>query len=372
MLTGWLPEKYCNALQKELEDRFIASVEYFDADEEENIPIQFENNAFVSPVEPVTSLYSLPSRGDIDPNSVMAIFYYLFFGMMLSDAAYGLIITFACAFVLWRLKPEGTMKQSVTMFLYCGISTVFWGTLFGSWFGNIVNVVSQNFFGKEMAIKPLWFDPVSDPVKLLIFAFSLGIIHIFTGMAVKFYMLCKKGKFFSAIFDVGFWYLVLGGAVVLAINTQVNMAILMEIGKYMIIIGAVGLVLTQGRSEKNIIMKFLKGLLSLYDITSYLSDVLSYSRLLALGLATGVIATVVNTMGGLGGGSILGAILLILVFLAGHTVNILINILGAYVHTNRLQYVEFFSKFYQGGGRPFKPFCIDTKFYKFKEEVKHD
>ena len=133
-------------------------------------------------------------------------------------------------------------------------------------------------------------------------------------------------------------------------------------------IGAVGIVLTSGRSSKSIGKRFLKGLYGLYGVSSYLSDILSYSRLLALGLATGVIASVFNQMGAMPGNNPLGVIIFIFAFVVGHTLNIGINVLGAYVHTNRLQFVEFFGKFFEGGGRKFAPFTTKTKYFKITEE----
>ncbi len=363
-LSGWVPARSAPALQEHLQSEFSCHVNITDPSEDEEIPVLFDNNQFVSPVESVTEMYSMPSRKDVDPNPVMAIFYYVFFGMMLSDAAYGVIMVIGTSLLLRRKNLESSMKKFLTMFLYCGISTILWGTLFGSWFGNFATIVSQTFFGGSFVIAPMWFDPVNNPMKLLIFSFILGLIHIFTGMAVQFYKLTRQGKFLDAVFDVGFWFMVIIGLLLLIPGGQIALA-----GKYIAILGSIGLVLTQGRDQTNIFMKLSSGLLSLYNITAYLSDVLSYSRLLALGLATGVVGTVVNTMGALAGGGVIGAIVLSIVFVLGHTMNIGINMLGAFVHTNRLQYVEFFSKFYEGGGKAFKPFAIHTKYFRMKEDI---
>jgi len=204
---------------------------------------------------------------------------------------------------------------------------------------------------------------------IMIMSFVLGIIHLFVGMGLKAYLLVKRGHPWEALFDVGFWYMVIVGLVMLLLGGIVG-----SIGMWLAILGAVGLILTQGRSAKNPVMKLVNGVMSLYDITGYFSDVLSYSRILALGLATGVIATVVNTMGSLMGGGILSAIVLIVVFIFGHALNMAINALGAYVHTSRLQYVEFFGKFYESGGKPFLPLCANTKYIAVldKEETNHD
>lgn len=360
LIEGWVPQRGVEKLEKGLAS-FTAHLELVEPREGETAPILFENNRVVSSFETVTEMYSMPGPEDVDPNPLFTPFYIVFFGMMLSDAAYGVVVSLVTGLLLLKGKLEGNLKKMVRMFFFCGLSTVFWGAMFGSWFGNIVNVVSSNFFGTEVAIAPLWFDPVKDPVTLLIFSLGLGVVHIFVGMGIKFVNLCRHGHWLDAIFDVGFWYLLLIGLILMLVPLGLG-----DIPMIMAAVGAVGLLLTQGRAKKNFFKKITGGLGALYNITGYLSDVLSYSRLLALGLATGVIATVFNTMGASFGSGILGALVLLIVFVIGHTINILINLLGAYVHTNRLQYVEFFGKFYEGGGRAFVPFKSSTKFNRMK------
>jgi len=369
VLGGFLPEKYVSRVKATLEKNLTLHVEFRDPKEDEDVPVLLHNNSFVAPVEDITASYSLPGPGEVDPNPVMSFFYYLFFGMMLSDAAYGILIVLAVSFLLIFRKPEGSARKNLLKFLYCGMSTILWGALFGSWFGNIVYVVSGTFFGQTVALNPIWFDPVQNPLLLLIISLILGFTHILAAMAIKFYTLWKNGHKGDAIMDVGFWWVVFAGLlmIILAIAMP-SLLILQTVGMWTSIAGAAGLVVTQGRSSPSIAGKILGGVASLYSITGYFSDVLSYSRLMALGLVTGIIASVVNTIGSIGGNSVGGLILFILVFLFGHSVNIGINALGAYVHGNRLQYVEFFGKFYEGGGRPFRPFSMKMKHYKLKEE----
>ncbi len=364
---GWMPAKAqpeVEALLKEYE--FYYNIEEPDPDDE-NVPVLLNNNSIVTPFESVTGMYSLPGRHDIDPTAVLAPFYFLFFGLMLSDAAYGIILTTLCAIILKKYKPEGTTYRMIKMFMFCGLSTFMWGVLFGGWFGNFFTVAAQTFFGKEFTIKPLWFDPLSEPMRLLVVSLILGAIHLFVGMGVQAYMDIKDGRPLDALFDIGLWYLLLIGIVLFAFGGTLG-AGLVGIGKIMAIVGAVGILLTGGRKKKGIFGKLTGGLGSLYGITSYLSDVLSYSRLLALGLATGVVAQVFNTLGSLAGGGIAGSILLIVVFAFGTVFNLAINALGAFVHSCRLQYVEFFGKFYTGGGRPFAPFERKTKYIKILKE----
>ncbi len=372
VLRGYIPEKRVEKVVGALEKSYTVAVEVTDPDREtQDVPVLLENNAFAAPVESITEMYSLPGKDDIDPNPVMAFFYYVFFGLMLSDAGYGLLMVIAMLFAKAKLKLEPKMKKTVNMFLYCGISTMFWGTMFGSWFGDAPQVIAREFFGKEIGSTAVWFEPVNDPMKLLLYSFLFGIIHLFVGLGVRFYMLWKDGKHLDAICDVVPVYLLVTGAAPLCAGIIIDVpTMLTTIGKYLAIAGAVLTVLTSGRSSKNILGKLGGGLYGLYNTASgYLGDILSYSRLLALGLSTGVIATVINLLGTMPGNKIVKLILFIFVFLVGHTANIAINLIGTYVHTNRLQYVEFFSKFYEGGGRSFTPLKANTKHFRFKEEI---
>ena len=258
--------------------------------------------------------------------------------------------------------------------MYCGISTIIWGALFGSWFGDIVQVVARDYFGTEIKSIALWFQPLDDPMKLLLFSFGLGICHLFLGLGAHFYNLWRQGKKWDAICEVIPVYItVLGVAPVAAGILTTVPPVLSTIGGYMAIVGVVLIILTAGRTSKYFIARLFGGLYGLYNIaTGYLSDILSYSRLLALGLATGSIASVINLIGTMPENMVVKTIMLVVVFIVGHIANMAINLLGAYVHTDRLQFVELFSKFYEGGGRPFSPLTVNTKYVKFKEENIND
>jgi V/A-type H+-transporting ATPase subunit I len=369
IIEGYVPADKSETLAAELMQKYTICVTVSEPSEQDQPPVAFKNAMPVAAIEDITESYSMPSKDDVDPNPVMAVFYYLFFGLMLSDAGYGLIMTIATALILHFKKPEGNMRRNMQKFMLCGMSTVFWGALFGSWFGDIVSVVSLNFFGNEVILAPIWFNPVNDPMKLLMFSLVLGFIQVVAGLGVKFYMLWHNGNRLDAVLDVGLWWVVFAGIVLIIMPTAINTALpLDQIGIAVASAGAIGLVATQGRNSKGIFGKILGGIGSLYDITGYFSDILSYCRLMALGLVTGIIGSVVNNIGSLKGGGIGGAVMLTLVFIAGHSINLGINALGAYVHCNRLQYVEFFSKFYEGGGRLYSPLRVNTKMYKFKEE----
>ena len=363
---GYIPSQDVPRLQQGLCDRFDV-VLHAEAADPEQAPVKLQNNAFTAPAASLTKMYALPDATDIDPTPIMSLFYYFMFGMMFSDAGYGLIMVIACALALKLTRPEESMRQNMKLFLYCGISTTIWGALFGSFFGDAVPVVAKTFFDKDITI-PALLNPMDEPVTLLLLSFGIGMIQILVGLGCKFYNLWRHGDRWGAVFDVGFWMTALIGLSVLAAGIALG-PVWMTVGGVLAGASALGLLLTQGRHKKGA-MKIIGGLASLYDSTSYLSDLMSYSRLMALGLTTGVLAQVFNMIGGMFGGGIVGAIIMIPIFIIGHAVNFALNVLGTYVHTLRLQYVELFSKFYEGGGKPFAPFAIHSKFTRIKEETK--
>lgn len=381
LLTGYIPQDKTEALEEALAGRYDAFVEFSSPESGDEVPVLLHNNAFAEPAEGIVESYSLPAKGELDPTAIMAPFYYLLFGLMLSDAAYGLIMVFGCLYIMKKYKNlEPGMKKNMKLFLYCGISTTFWGFMFGSFFGDAVNIIATTFFNRpDIRLAPLWFEPISYPMRMLVFSFAFGIVHLFTGLGVKLYSSIKSGHLADGIYDAVFWYLLVGGAVVYMLTLSMFTEMLGlgftlppaagAISGAAALIGLVGIIFTSGRESKNWGKRLLKGLYGAYGVTSYLSDILSYSRLLALGLATSVISTVFNQLGSMLGNSIPGIILFILVFLIGHTLNLAINALGAYVHTNRLQFVEFFGKFYEGGGKKFNPFAVHTKYFKVKEDI---
>jgi len=352
-LKGYAPAKDEVIIRDKLAsitDAFRIDFEHIGHDEV--YPVAFKNPAVVRPFEIITKLYSMPKHTSIDSNIYMAPFFFTFFGIMLGDAAYGLIMAVLGTYFTIKLKLKGDGARMGWLLTLLGIATLIWGAVFGSWFGD---------GGARIGIAPIWFDPMTNPMLMLGLCFGLGLIQIFTGMGIKAWINIKRGLYLDAIFDQGLWYMLLIGLMLMV--TPVS-----AVGGYMAIIGAVGLVLTQGRSQKTILSEFASGLLSLYNISAYLSDVLSYSRLFALGLATAVIGIVFNQLGAMLGASWITFIFALLILFIGHLFNIAVSVLGAFVHSSRLQYIEFFGKFFEGGGKAFRPLDIKTKFTEVLEE----
>ncbi len=372
VIRGYLPEVMSEETKFEIENKFICQMDLSEPDyENADVPVLIKNGSFAGGVESITNMYSSPSNKDIDPNPIMAFFYYVFFGFMLSDAGYGVLMLIFSLFAKKKVKVTGSNLKFVNMVFYCGISTVFWGTMFGGWFGDLIPTVCTNFLGYDTGPNlAVWMDPVSNSMTLLLFCLGFGIIQLFAGVLINGYLLLKKKEYVGAVCDtvpvmvfvMGF--AILGGSLIAEIPQWI-----LPWGTRLLAVGAVLIILTAGRNSKNIIGKLGGGLYALYNVTTgYVGDILSYSRLLALSLVTGVVANAVNLLSTMPGNIIAFAV----IFVIGHTINFAINIIGTYVHTNRLQYVEFFSKFYEGSGRCFTPFKINSKYFIVKEEKKYD
>lgn len=350
VLEGWIPEEKIDEFEKAAES--VSPSIYMtaeDAGEDDEPPVALKNNAFVEPFEIITSMYSLPLPDEVDPTPVLAVPFMLFFGMMMADMGYGIVMAAGSALALKFMDLQGGTKKMVKLILYSSVPTVMFGWIYGS------------FFGGAIKVTPLWLDPVYNTMAVLELSIGLGIAHIFLGLGVKAYKLIKSGHVLDAIFDVFFWYGLISGLLWMLLGGG-------STAKIVSIVFAAGLVLTQGRSNKTIFGKLFGGIYGLYGITSYLGDALSYSRLLALGLSSSLIGWSFNLLIGLLGKGIGVVIFGPLIFIFGHTFNLLMGGLGAFVHTCRLQYLEFFGKFYEGGGKPFEPLKINTRFVKLDTE----
>lgn len=374
---GFVPEAYVNTLKNDLE-KYDAIIDIKPVAEDEEAPVLLKNSWFGSVGEGTVESFGLPNKREIDPSFIMMIFYVIFFGLMLSDAAYGLVLSLGTGIMLLKFpKIDKGMKSLLSLFFLCGFSTMFWGILFGGYFGDVLDVVARTFFGVQLAeganiIPPVWFAPLNNPMQMLIYSLLFGLIHMYVGLILGIYQNVKNKNVSGTITSVATGLFILGlvltllptdlfeGIAQMEFNFPPIMATLTPV---MTIVGLAGIILFASAETKNPALRVLLGLYEVYNnITGWLSDTLSYSRLLALGLATGVIAQVINQMGSMFGGGVIGAILFIIIFIGGHVFNLAINVLGAYVHTCRLQYVEFFGKFYEGGGKKFDPFLAETKY----------
>ena len=373
IIEGWILERNLNELKNRLYKKYKElEVVFSDPKETKDIPVALKNNKFVEPFESVTELYGIPKYTEFDPTPLFAPFYFIFFGICLSDAGYGLIIAALSYFALLKLKFEGTVKKFFGLFFLGGLSTFVMGALMGSWMGDTLNYLPNNilFIRTFLIDKISLLDPIKNPMPLLLISLSLGVIQIYTGFIIKFIANVKENKIKTGLMDQGSWLLLISGILIFTITSAIgSLAGFKSIAKYIIWVGLLFLILTQGRSNKNILLKIAGGVISLYNLIGYFSDILSYSRLFALGLSTAVLAVVVNTFVMLFKDiPIIGIILAILVFILGHLFNLVISGMGAFIHSTRLQYVEFFTKFYEGGGAYFKPFKIITKYIKVQNE----
>lgn len=363
-LEGWVPAPKADKVEQLLKS-FDAAYSFRDPQEGDSVPTLLQNPKWMKGINMVTEMFSLPAYNGIDPNPLIFGWYVLFFGFMFADVAYGLIIFAVCLFITKKYRPKNTMGYMFSLGQWLGISTAICGFFVGGFFGNAIDVVFENFVPGGTAAMPGWLstftagiivNPVNDPMTVLIIAIVVGCVHLVMGQCIHIYMEVRDGHPLEGILDVVPWWLFFAGigALVLAGSPVV------------IILSVIVLVATQGRHNRGIIGKLFGGISSLYDVTSWLSDVLSYARLMALMLATSVIAQVFNTLGALP--HLL--IVFIIVFIIGHGFNIGVNLIGTYVHAARLQYLEYFNKFYISGGIPFKPLKYNTKFVDVIEEEK--
>ena len=365
---GWAPEAMMDKVEALLQ-KYTCYYEVADPAEDDDVPVRLDNGKFFSPIEFITNMYSLPSFNEVDPTSIYAIFYIIFFGIMFGDVGYGLLLVIGTLFALYKGKLyEGSAYKLMKVLLYSGFSSIFWGIMFGSFFGDLIQVVAKTFFGKTVTINPLWLDPAKEPMVFLVFSCGIGVVHLFVGMGIKAYEQIKAKQYLDVCKDVFAWYLIVIGLILVLFGSRVSSAA-PGIGKWMAIVGVAAAFILPFFTNQGI-SKGL-GIWDLYSgITGNLSDILSYSRLLGLGLASTSIAQVFNFLASMGGKSVVGVVMFLLVALLGHTLNFAINALGAFVHSCRLQYVEFFGRFYEGGGRAFEPFDRETKYINIVEEVK--
>lgn len=349
LLEGWLPADRCAALEKALEP-FTCAIETREPTEDEypQVPVQLKNNKLTRPLNMVTEMYSLPAYGTLDPNPLMAPFFILFYGIMMADMGYGLLMMIASVIISKKYRPKGTSGELFSLLGLCGISTFIMGALTGGFFGDfltqLVAIVSP---GTVFAL-PKLFDPLDDLTMILIGSMALGMVQIVTGMAISLIEKCKRKKFLDAFFEEITWWIVFIGIALLALGKG---AAVLYVGCALVLLGPI--VQNKGWGK-------LTGVFgSVYNhVTGYFGDILSYTRLMALMLAGSVIAQVFNMLAAMPG----NVIAFIIISMLGNAMNFGLNLLGCYVHDLRLQCLEFFNKFYVDGGKPFRPMTLDTEY----------
>ena len=362
-LGGWVPCEDVGKLEALLSG-FCCAWELTDPAPEEypDVPVKLKNNKLTWPLNMVTEMYSLPAYDGVDPNPLMAPFFILFYGIMMADMGYGLVMMIAALVALGKMKPKRGSKYFCELLLACGVSTFLLGIVTGGFFGNAVPTIVK-MFGHDVKLgiltSPL-LDPLKDTTTILIGAMVLGFIQLVTGMIVNMVMECRQGKVGDAIFNEGTWLVLFAGLAlyVLKIGNIAGVPVVLCIGGLMLIYGS-------GREAKGF-GKVTAVFGALYNgLTGWFGDILSYSRLMALMLAGSVIAQVFNTLAAMpssGGVTVVSMLIFIIIFLLGHLLNFGLNLLGCFVHDLRLQCLEFFGKFYVDGGKPFRPLEINTRY----------
>ena len=336
-LQGWVPAPLTQKVEDALKQVSpTVALDFYDPLEDEETPVLLHNPKAATPFESIVSGFSLPAPRSFDPTAIMMPFFVNFMGMMISDAGYGLMMAVLCLILIKVRKPAPGTKRLMWILAAAGVASLFWGAMYNSWFG--------------FAPWPTVFDPVKNAMPVMMVCIALGAVHLFVGLGVAAYMNIRQGKWLDAVFDQLSWAMIIVGlGLMLILGTA--------IGQWMALAGAAIIIYSAGRHKsKNPFKRLVSGLGALYGITGWISDLLSYMRLFGMGIATGVIGMVINILIGMVMQSgVIGIVLGSVVFVGGHLFNAAINTLGAYVHSCRLQYIEFFSKFYEDGGKPFVP-----------------
>jgi V/A-type H+-transporting ATPase subunit I len=366
VINGWGTEREYPRLQKVVQKYNEASINIIAKDEEETPPVAYKNNPLVSPYELIVNLYSPPNHKEVDPTPILMPFYTVFFGICLTDAGYGLVIAILSVLGLALMKPRGGVRKFLNLFLILGAATFVIGALIGTVFGINFELLPENLaFLREARYKIMIFDSSQDVLTFFVLCLSLGVIHLIAGYLIKIFMLIKSGDWVEAVCDHVPWvFLLLAPVPKVLIRYAPQYEGLLNMGFYILLALWAGIIiLFSERNSLNPIKRLGKGLFTLYGVSNVLSDVLSYSRLLALGLATGVIAGVMNTLAQMVKQlPIVGIIGFVGVLIVGHLFNLFISGLSAFVHSIRLQFMEFFNKFYTGEGELIKVFSEKRKY----------
>ena len=360
-LEGWVPEDSWQPISHLL-DTFSCAWELNDPAPEdyEHVPVKLKSNWFTRPLNMVTEMYVYPAYDGLDPNPLMAPFFILFFGLMMADMAYGLIMLLGGWYLLKKLHATGTMGHMGGLMVLCGVSTFIFGAMTGGFLGDFIPQIAKLIDPESNVQLPYLFTPLTDTLAILVGSLVLGLIQIITGMAISVVYQCRNGCWQDALWNEITWWVVLTGTAlaILGIGNVAGYPVVLFVGLAMLVYGGT-------RNAKGF-GKVTALIGTVYNgVSGYFSDILSYARLMALMLAGAVIAQVFNTLGSVTG-SVVG---FVIISLLGNTLNLALNLLGCYVHDLRLQCLEFFGRFYKEGGRPFNPMKINTKYVDIKEEI---
>lgn len=364
-IEGWVKADDTEKLQKHLmtisKDIYAS---FRDPQEGEDVPTALKNNSVFGPFELIVELYGMPSYYEKDPTPLIAIFFSIIFGFCLGDAVYGIVLAIVTGMLIKKYKIREEDKKGLRLFFWVGITTIIIGALCGTWLGDLPDKLPESVsFIKNIKNSLMIVDPLTQLIRFISIALGVGVAHVFCGLGFKAYQNIIKGKFFDALFDQIVWITLIGGLIGWAISrTGAIPSGPGAVSLWSAKISAIIIILFGGRDVKNPFGRIGLGLFKLYGASAYIGDILSYTRLVALGLAGSIIAMVFNLMAFLLKDSYIGIIFLLAILFIGHGFNLIINILGAFVHTARLHYVEFFSKFYDNGGKPFKPFRMEGKY----------
>ena len=371
-MQGWMPAEREGELARVF-DKYDCAWECRAPEEDEypSVPVSLKNNKFTNALNMVTNMYSLPAYGSVDPNPLMAPFFIIFYGLMMADMGYGLLMIIAAVVALTKIKPREGSLCFCQLLLYGGISTFIMGALTGGLFGDAPYQLVHMFDpASTWEGLPYLFNPVNNSSLVLYGAMVLGVIHLNTGMAVSFYLKAKRGNIMDGLFEEAPLWVILVGGVMMGLKLLGVTDALFTAGKVVLIIGAVALLFGAGRHAKGF-GKLTAALSCIYNtLTGWFGDILSYSRIMALMLAGSVVAQVFNNIAAMpsaNGVSVISIIAFIVIFLIGHALNFALNLLGCFVHDLRLQCLEFFGKFYEDGGKPFQPLGFKSKYVRAKE-----
>lgn len=366
ILEGWVRKKDFRKLEKLVSGFDAAHVTQIEPAEGEEIPVEIENARLVRPFEVVTRLYGMPHHFNLDPTLFLAPFFAVFFGMCIADAGYGLLMLAMLALLIIKMQGD---KKFLYMLGLCAIATVVIGALTGGWFGDGI----QKFVPALTPVRArmMWFDPFENPMLFFGLAIGLGYFQLITGLVIAFFHNIRRKDFIAAICDQLTWIVMLNSIALLgASKMRVISAEAGTIFGYMALIPAIAIFLFSHR-EGGIGARLGMGFYNLFSTVFYLGDVLSYLRLMALGMVGAGLAMAINVIAQISGEiPVVGFIVTILILIGGHVFNMLLAVLSAFVHTLRLQYVEFFPKFLVGGGREFKPLAKEYEYIYIEQKNK--